>query len=119
MSKELKDILSNLNPEIDQETLLQYLQGKLSADQQHEVEKQLIDSDFETDALEGLQDFKDKKNISFLVDQLNADLKKRTEKKKRLKQKLKIQLDPSVILAIIIIMLLIVISYVIIRKATQ
>ena len=119
MSKELKDILSNLNPEIDQETLLQYLQGKLSADQQHEVEKQLIDSDFETDALEGLQDFKDKKNISFLVDQLNADLKKRTERKKRLKQKLKIQLDPSVILAIIIIMLLIVISYVIIRKATQ
>ncbi len=119
MSKDLKDILSNLNPEVDQETLLQYLQGKLSAEQQHEVEKQLMDSDFEADALEGLQDFKDKKNISLLVDQLNADLKKRTEKKKRFKQKLKLELDSSLILAIIIILLLIVVSYMIIHKATK
>ncbi len=119
MSKDLKDILSNLNPEVDQETLLQYLQGKLSAEQQHEVEKQLMDSDFEADALEGLQDFKDKKNISLLVDQLHADLKKRTEKKKRFKQKLKLELDSSLILAIIIILLLIVVSYMIIHKATK
>lgn len=119
MSKELKDILSHLNPEVDQETLLQYLQGKLSAEQQHEVEKQLMDSDFETDALEGLQNFKDKKNISLLVDQLNADLKKRTEKKKRFKQKLKLELDSSLVLAVIIILLLVVISFVIIHKATK
>ena len=119
MSKELKDILSHLNPEVDQETLLQYLQGKLSAEQQHEVEKQLMDSDFETDALEGLQHFKDKKNISLLVDQLNADLKKRTEKKKRFKQKLKLELDSSLVLAVIIILLLVVISFVIIHKATK
>lgn len=119
MSDDLKDILSNLNPDIDQETLLQYLQGKLSAQQQHEVEKQLMDSDFDTDALEGLQNFKDKKNINLLVDQLNADLKKRTEKKKRFRQKLKLDLDSSVIIAAIIILLLIVVSYLIIHKAMQ
>lgn len=119
MSENLKDILSNLNPEIDQETLLQYLQGKLSAEQQHEVEKQLMDSDFEADALEGLQEFKDKKNINLLVDQLNTDLKKRTEKKKRFKQKLKLELDSSLLIALVIILLLIVISYLIIHKAMQ
>lgn len=119
MSEDLKDILSNLNPGIDQETLLQYLQGKLSAQQQHEVEKQLMDSDFEADALEGLQDIKDKKSIAVLVDQLNADLKRRTEKKKQFKKKLKLELDSSLVMAVIIIMLLIVISYLIIHKAMQ
>ena len=52
MSESLKDILSNLNPDIDQETLLQYLQGKLTAEQQHELEKQMMENEFESDALE-------------------------------------------------------------------
>ena len=61
MSDNLKDILSNLNPDIDQEVLMLYLQGKLSAEQQHEVERQMMDNDFDADALEGLQGFKNKK----------------------------------------------------------
>ena len=44
MSERLKDILSNLSPEIDQETLLLYLQNKLPADKKHEVEKKLLES---------------------------------------------------------------------------
>ena len=116
MSEDLKDILSGLSPDIDQETLLLYLQGKLSAQEQHEVEKKIMDNEFATDALEGLQNFKDKKNIAALVDQLNADLKRRTEKKKKLKSKMKINLDSNLILAIAIILLLIVLSYFIIHK---
>jgi hypothetical protein len=116
MNEELKDILSNLNPDISQETLLQYLQGKLSAQEQHDLEKQMMDNDFSADALEGLQEFKNKKNISVLVNQLNADLKKRTEKEKRFREKWKIRLDANLIMAIVIILLLIVISYLIIRK---
>lgn len=116
MNEDLKDILSNLNPEIDQETLLQYLQGKLSAQEQHQLEKQMMDNDFSSDALEGLQEFKDKKNIAALVDQLNSDLKRRTATKKRFKEKLKLNLDSNLIVAIIIILLLIIISYFIIHK---
>ena len=37
-----KDILSHLSTEVDQETLLLYLQNKLSAEKRHEVEKQLL-----------------------------------------------------------------------------
>ena len=116
MSENLKDILSNLNPDIDQETLLQYLQGKLTSEQQHEIEKKMQDNDFMADALEGLQDFNDKRKISLLVDQLNKDLKRRTEKKKRLREKLKLELDPWIIVAVILILALVVISYLIIRK---
>ena len=116
MNDDLKDILSNLNSEVDQETLLRYLQGKLSEQKQHEVEKQMMGGDFEADALEGLQEFKNKKDISSLVNQLNADLKKRTEKKKRIKEKMKLTLDSNLIIAIVIILLLIVLSYFIIHK---
>ena len=55
MNESLKDILSHLNPDIDQETLLRYLQGKLSSDEQHSMEKKMMDNDFNMDALEGLE----------------------------------------------------------------
>ncbi|HEY6956803.1 MAG TPA: hypothetical protein VI385_16240 [Flavisolibacter sp.] len=116
MSDDLKDILSSLNPDIDQEILMQYLQGKLSASEQHELEKKMLDNDFAADALEGLEEFKNKKKISALVDQLNADLKRRTEKKKRFRQKLKLDLDSTLVIAVVIILLLIIISYFVINK---
>lgn len=116
MSEDLKDILSHLNPEVDQETLLRYLQGKLSAGEQHEVEKQMMDSDFDSDALEGLQNFEDKKNIIALVDNLNKDLKRRTEKKKRFREKLKFRFDTTLVIALVIILLLIILSYLIIHR---
>ena len=116
MNENLKDILSNLNPDIDQETLLQYLQGKLSAQEQHELEKQILGNDFDSDALEGLQEFQNKKNIAALVDQLNTDLKRRTEKKKRFRERLKLKLDANLLVAIIIILLLIILSYFILHK---
>lgn len=116
MSESLKDILSNLNPGIDQETLMRYLQGKLSEEEQHEVEKGLIDSDFDGDALDGLRQFGNQKDIGLLVDQLNKDLKKRTEKKKRFREKLSLKLEPWLIMSIIIILILAVISYIIVRS---
>ena len=117
MSDDLKDILSNLNPEVDQEALMRYLQGKLSAGEQHELEKQMMDDEFGADALEGVQNFKDKRNISLLVDQLNSTLKKKTAKKKKLREKLRLQLDPIVLFTIILILLLIVISFIVISHA--
>ena len=83
MSENLKDILSNLNPDIDQETLMLYLQGKLSAEKQHEVEQQMMENEFNADALEGLEQMKNKREISSIVEQLQRDLKKKTEKKRR------------------------------------
>jgi hypothetical protein len=116
MNENLKDILSNLNPEVDQEKLLQYLQGKLSAQEQHDLEKEMMGDDFDSDALEGLQEFGNKKKLAALVNQLNTDLKKRTEKKKRFKEKMKLTVDGNLIVAIVIILLLIILSYFILHK---
>jgi hypothetical protein len=119
MSENLKDILSNLNPDIDQETLLLYLQGKLSPSEQHEVEKQITDNDFDSDAVEGLQQFSNKKDITALVEQLKADLKKKTEKKRRFREKLKLKLEPWLLIAIVLILLLAVISFILVQKKMQ
>ena len=116
MQENLKDILSNLSTEVDQETLLLYLQGKLSAEQQHEVEKKMLNNDFASDAMEGLQDFNDRQRLQLLVEQLNKDLRKKTSKKKAYLEKRRIKLDPWVVIAIILVLVLVVISYFIIRR---
>jgi uncharacterized membrane protein YukC len=118
MQENLKDILSNLSTDVDQETLLLYLQGQLSAEQQHEVEKKMMDSQFSNDALEGLQSFKDQQRLQILVDQLKKDLKQKTTRKIAYREKRKIKLDSWVIITIVLILVLVVISYFIIHKYT-
>lgn len=115
MKDNLKDILSNLSTDIDQEALLLYLQGKLSAEQQHEVEKQMMENDFASDAMEGLQNIKDQQNLQLLVGQLNRDLKKKTEKKNAYKEKLRMKQDPWILIAVLLILALAVAGYFIIQ----
>lgn len=115
MKENLKDILSHLSTEIDQETLLLYLQGQLAPEKQHELEKQFMENEFVADALEGLQQFEDKNALSQVAAQLNYDLKKKTAKKvKRKKQS--IQAEPWLFVTLFIILLLIVLCYIIIYR---
>jgi len=119
MQENLKDILSHLNKDIDQETLLLYLQGKLSEEQKHEVEKRMMEDDFESEAMEGLESISNKKKLPSVVDQLNRDLRKKLEKKKRLREKLRYKDQPWIYFAILIILLLVIISYFILHKMLQ
>ena len=116
MRENLKEILSSLNTDIDQETLLLYLQDKLSTEKKHEVEKKLSDNDFDADAMEGLQEIKDKKQISYMVEMLNRDLKKRVEKKKQRRAKMTLKDQSWLYIAVVIIIILIIVSYFIIHK---
>jgi anti-sigma factor RsiW len=116
MKENLKDILSNLHSEVDQETLLKYLEGKLSAEEQHEVEKNTLDDAFEADALEGLQDFTNKAKIAALVEQLNQDIKKKTDKKKKQAHKREAKVESWLLVALVLILLIAVIGFFIIRK---
>lgn len=119
MQDNLKNILSHLSTEIDQETLLKYLQGQLTEEQKHEVEKKMQVSEFHNDAWEGLQDIKDKKNIGTMVEQLNRDLRHKLDKKKKRREKMRIKDQPWLLIAALIILLLIVLSYFIIQKLLQ
>jgi hypothetical protein len=119
MSENLKDILSNLNPGASQEALLQYLQGKLTAEQQHELEKQLLQDEFEAEALEGLEGFQNKQAIQDMVEGLNKELRKKTEKKKKFRQRMTLGLDPWVIITIVFILVLVALGYYVIFRLTR
>ena len=116
MQENLKDILSHLSTDVDQETLLLYLQGKLTPEKQHELEKSLLENEFAADALEGLQHFEDRKQIAAYAEQLNRDLKKKTARTKNFRKKRRLQAEPWLIITLIIILLLIIISYMIIYR---
>ena len=119
MSDNLKDILSHLSTDIDQEALLLYLQDKLSEEKKHELEKKLLDNEFASDAVEGLQEIKDKQQIAFMVDMLNRDLKKKVEKKRKRREKMKLPDQSWLYVSIVIIILLIIISYLVIHNAMK
>lgn len=119
MQDNLKDILSHLTTDIDQETLLLYLQDKLTAEKKHEVEKTLSENEFANDAMEGLQQFGDKKQIAHMVEMLNRDLKKKVEKKIERREKMKLKDQPLLYITIFIFILLIVLSYMIIHRMSQ
>ena len=116
MLENYKNILSNLSTSIDQETLLLYLQGKLSGEEKHKIESQLMKDEFDNDALEGLQEIEDKEQIQFMVEKLNSDLKKKTKKKKEQREKMKIKDQPWLYVSLLILILLIVLSYIVIHR---
>lgn len=116
MNNELKNILSNSNKDIDNQKLMDYLSGKLSAEEKHEIEREMADSDFVNDAVEGLEEVKNKKELSNFVDQLNNDLHKQLEKKKKRKQKRALKDQPWLYLAIVLLLLLIIIGFIVIKK---
>jgi hypothetical protein len=119
MPSNYKDIFSHLSTEVDQETLLLYLQDKLSAEMKHEVEKKLLESEFADDAVEGLKEIKDEKQIAYMVEMLNRDLKRKLEKKKKRREKMRIKDQPWLYISILILILLIVISYIVIHRYIQ
>ena len=116
MSDELKNILSNLNKDIEQEKLLAYLNSHLPDAEQHELEKQLNDDEFMNDAMEGLQQLENKKDIPAYVQQLNTDLKKQLNKKKKRKDKRKIAGQYWTYITIVLLLILIVIAYLIVKR---
>lgn len=119
MDEKLKDILSNLSSDVEQETLLKYLQGQLTEDQKHEVEKKMMETEFSNDALEGLEEIKNKGKLNFLLDTLNRDLKKNLQQKKIRKEKFRIKDQPWLYISILIILLLIVLSFFVIHRLIQ
>ncbi len=115
MNNDLLNILSNSNKDIDNQKLMDYLSGKLSEQEKHEVEKWIVDNDFENEAIEGLQKMSGRP-IGIYVDQLNKDLNQYLEQRKRRREKTKIVSAPWIYVAIVLILLLVIIGYIVIHR---
>ena len=116
MNKDLANILSTLSPDVDQDTLLQYLNKELSNEQNHALEAAIAEDPFLEDAIEGLSGFSDKEMLANLAADLNQTLKKKLKERNLDKEKKKIPNHDWLYYAIILILLLCVVGYVVIRK---
>lgn len=118
MNKDLLNILTNSNKDIDNQQLMDYLSGKLSGEDLHELERSMAGDEFLNDAVEGLQQVKNPRNMQAYVEELNAAMQKSLEKKKNRRQRLRNRLkdDPWTILAVIVVIALCIAAYVVIRQ---
>lgn len=116
MSDDLKDILSDQNNEIEQDKLLDYLNKKLPASEAHELEKQMADDEFMNDAVEGLEKFNNKKDLTLYVQQLNQGLQKQLEKKNKRKEKRKLKEQPWIYFTIVLLLILAGVCYLLVKK---
>lgn len=113
MSK-LSNIL-NHDEELSSEELLRYLQGEATEEERFAIEKQMVDSSFVNEAMEGLQDFRDPEQVKNYVAQLNIQLQKHTHKKITRKNKRKLKEQNWLTIAVLVILLLCVTGYLLIH----
>ena len=113
---DLFNILSNSNKDIDNQKLMDYLAGKLSGEDKHEVEKWMNENPFVNEAIEGLQSVKEPEQVSAYIQQLNIQLSKQLSKKsKRKSYKVQINLTYAII-AILIILIMAVVAFLVIHR---
>jgi len=114
MSDELKDILGNDKPAgLPEDKLMAYLEGRLSAEEQREVEQFLSQEGFEGDAIEGLK-YLQPSDTKDTVDHLNHTLRKELLKHNR-KRRRQIKDNPWALLAIALTLLFVILAYFVIR----
>ncbi len=115
MSK-IDDILGKPGDEpIDDGKLLRYLQGNLSKEEQHELEKSMADSPFVNDAVEGLQQVTNPAALNDYVKSLNQNLHKQLASRNKHKEKRKIKGLSWIITAVVILLLLCLAGYAVLQ----
>src|SRR6187399_1906032 len=116
MKDDLLKILSQSNKDIDNQQLMDYLQGKLSAGESHELEEMMADDALFNDAVEGLQNIRNKKDIQTYVEQMNRDLQKNLTKKRQRREKRKWKDNPWAYIAVIVIIMACIAGYYVVKK---
>ncbi len=107
---DLINILHN-NDELNNEQLMNYLQGNLSDKERHAIEAQMVEDDFANDAIEGLETLANKAQLPDYVEQLNRQLQKNVATKKQRKAKRKLKENPWIVIAVGIILVICVLGY--------
>ena len=116
MNKDFLNILSNSSKDINNQQLMDYLSNHINKADEHEVEKAMTDNEFVNDAVEGLQQIRDKRNINTYVEQLHDELHRQIAKNKKRKEKRRLKDSPYIYLTITVLLVLIIICFVVVKK---
>jgi anti-sigma factor RsiW len=115
MKDKWNDIINQPSEHLNEQILMDYLEGKLSPEEQHRVELMMSESGFVDDAVEGLAAMKDKQKIATILHELNSQLHQKTRKKARKYNVLIPDQQTLTVASIITILLLAVIAFVIFK----
>jgi hypothetical protein len=105
----------NIDDELNEDQLMNYITGKSSEEEMHAIENQMNESDFVNDAVEGLQSFQSKQKLNDYVKQLNKELHAQTDKKKQQKEKRKIKDLSWILIAVALILFLCLAGYAVLK----
>ena len=113
MHENLLNILSESNKDIDNQKLMDYISGKLSGEQRHEVEKWMAENPFFSEAVEGLQESGKEKSI-LAVEQLNKQLRAYLQQRKSTRAKRVLPFNIWTYVAVLLILIIVIIVYLVI-----
>lgn len=111
MHKDLLNILSNSNKDINDQKLMDYVSGKLNESERHEVERWMAEHAFEEEAVEGLQEMGDSVKIEMEVGRLNKELKVMLNKKKQRKGRRKLFDNKWALVTLVVLLALITLGW--------
>ncbi len=114
MNERLLNILKEQGA-VSEQQLLDYLNGRLSAEEQHEIEMRLAEHELMSDAEEGLAMVKHKDQLDSVTAQLNANLTDQLKKRRKRKRR-DLPNQSLLITTTFIILVLIVIAFMVIYK---
>jgi hypothetical protein len=115
MKEDLLNILSESNKDIDNQKLMDYISGKLTDEQKHEVEKWMVDNPFFSEAVEGLQHAGSEHEMRASVEDINKQLRKYLQQRKSKREKDFLSPNKWTYLAVLLVLALIVLAYIIIK----
>lgn len=101
--------------EISEQQLLDYLNGKLSAEERHAIEMLLNEDELLSDAEEGLAMVKNKEQLNSVTAELNSALTEQLKKRRKRKRR-ELPNQGLLITTTFIILVLIVIAFIVIYK---
>lgn len=115
MNNQRKTGSSKQFSEIDEDHLLHYIDGTMSAADQHRLEELLENDPFLSDAVEGLSEIHDKEQLKAITAQLNLQLKKQIQKKRKERRYRKKLTDSWGWIFVLIILMLALLSWWVIK----
>jgi hypothetical protein len=111
---DLQNILHDDDQPISEEMLRRYLAGELHGDALHAVERQIADSSFVNDAVEGLQHVPSS-HLDEYVKELNKNLQNQLAERKQRKEDRSVKGMSLILFAVVLILLLCILGYIVLN----
>lgn len=110
--------LLDRHPEMSPKLLIAYLEGRLSERERHEVERSMSESEFMSEAMEGLAQLKDVGRLEPIVGELNSDLRRKVRSDAPGRRPRPTGFPAWLVIATLLIVALAVLGYVVYRMYT-